>query len=238
MSHRISLPPPSLTRMGGVVAMPVTSHNFVTGLGINGVLTYAQITASDVTDVTIVRNGTDAPSNVIGNNGDYYISTASILYGPKASGAWPSGVSLVGASGAVGSTGATGATGAAGTTGSTGTTGATGATGPTGAAGSNAPQVSASVTSSTTVSVTTTSGQTIVVIAKGTIIPGLVARTVSLKYDGVAKDSDSVGLLAINLEAAFTLIWVGTPGAQTKNLTLETTGGTINSPAISIIKIG
>jgi hypothetical protein len=67
------------------------------------------------------------PSSGLGVNGDFAIdTTAKTLYGPKASGTWPSGVSLVGATG---STGATGATGAAGTNGTNGTNGNTWYTG-------------------------------------------------------------------------------------------------------------
>ena len=78
-------------------------------------------------DGKTVRSGTTAPSSGLGVDGDFYINTTtSYLYGPKASGAWPAGVSLVGATGATGSTGPTGAAG------STGATGATGATGPGG----------------------------------------------------------------------------------------------------------
>jgi hypothetical protein len=78
-----------------------------------------------------VLSGTTAPANGVGVDGDYYINTSTnMLYGPKAGGVWPAGISLVGPAGA---TGATGATGAAGPAGSTGATGATGATGPAGA---------------------------------------------------------------------------------------------------------
>ena len=42
--------------------------------------------------------GTTNPTGATGNNGDSYINTAtSTLFGPKASGAWPAGVSLIGA---------------------------------------------------------------------------------------------------------------------------------------------
>jgi hypothetical protein len=45
-----------------------------------------------------VHNGTTAPGSGLGNDGDFYIDTAtSNLYGPKAAGAWPAPVSLVGA---------------------------------------------------------------------------------------------------------------------------------------------
>lgn len=65
---------------------------------------------------TILYGGV-APSTE-GEDGDTYINTAtSMIYGPKAAGVWPAGVSLigpVGATGLTGDTGATGATGAAG----------------------------------------------------------------------------------------------------------------------------
>ena len=95
-----------------------------------------------------VLNGTSAPSNATGANGDFFINTAtSIIYGPKAAGVWPAGVSLIGATGATGSTGPqgeqgpAGPTGASGPQGPTGPAGATGPQGPAGAAGSSAYQV-------------------------------------------------------------------------------------------------
>jgi hypothetical protein len=77
-----------------------------------------------------VLNGTGAPDNLVGSDGDFYIDTAADeIYGPKASGSWPgTGTSLVGATGATGAAGATGATGAAGATGATGAAGAAGNT--------------------------------------------------------------------------------------------------------------
>ena len=81
-------------------------------------------------------SGSGAPNNAVGANGDFYISTGtSTLYGPKAAGVWPAGVSLVGATGATGATGGTGVTGPAGTNGNNGATGAAGATGSTGPTG-------------------------------------------------------------------------------------------------------
>ena len=95
-----------------------------------------------------VLNGTSAPSNATGANGDFFINTAtSIIYGPKAAGVWPAGVSLIGATGATGSTGPqgeqgpAGPTGASGPQGPTGPAGATGPQGPAGAAGSSAYEV-------------------------------------------------------------------------------------------------
>jgi hypothetical protein len=90
-----------------------------------------------------ILTGSGAPSAGAGNTGDLYLDTAATrLYGPKAAGAWGSGVSLIGPAG---STGATGAAGATGNTGATGATGGAGAaatinvgTVTTGAAGSSA----------------------------------------------------------------------------------------------------
>jgi len=64
------------------------------------------------TNGNTVLNGNLAPSNGQGVDGDFYINTAAnLIYGPKANGIWPSGVSLVGSQGPVGPAGATGATG-------------------------------------------------------------------------------------------------------------------------------
>ena len=73
-------------------------------------------------DGKTVLNGTTNPTALIGNNGDFYINTTSnTLFGPKASGAWPTnGVSLVGPQGATGAQGPAGATGPAGPQGATG----------------------------------------------------------------------------------------------------------------------
>jgi hypothetical protein len=91
------------------------------------------------TNGTAVLNGNTNPTAGTGVNGDFYINTATnTLYGPKANGAWPAGVSLVGSQGPTGATGLqgpAGATGPAGPTGPTGLTGATGAAGPQGPAG-------------------------------------------------------------------------------------------------------
>lgn len=64
-----------------------------------------------------VRNGTANPIAGIGVDGDFYINTAtSQVFGPKTSGAWGSGVSLIGPTGLTGNTGGAGPTGAAGNT--------------------------------------------------------------------------------------------------------------------------
>lgn len=58
-----------------------------------------------------VLNGTTNPSSSDGTNGDFWINTATnTVFGPKASGTWPSGVSMVGPQGAAGQGIATGGT--------------------------------------------------------------------------------------------------------------------------------
>lgn len=66
-----------------------------------------------------VLAGTAPPTGGIGQNGDLFIDTSNkTLYGPKASGSWPSGIDLsFGPTGVQGVTGPTGATGATGATG-------------------------------------------------------------------------------------------------------------------------
>lgn len=56
-----------------------------------------------------ILNGTTNPPAGVGVNGEFYINTiTSTLFGPRTSGAWPAGVSLIGPMGATGSTGANG----------------------------------------------------------------------------------------------------------------------------------
>lgn len=92
-----------------------------------------------------VLNGTANPSNSTdGADGDFYINTNALtIFGPKTSGTWGDGVSIVGEQGEKGDDGATGPQGAQGpqgTTGATGATGPTGSTGPTGATGATGAQ--------------------------------------------------------------------------------------------------
>lgn len=92
-------------------------------------------------DGKTILNGTSNPTNQ-GVNGDFYINTSTnTLFGPKANGSWPTGVSLVGPQGPAGVQGATGQTGQTGPAGATGPTGATGATGllTSGSAAGNTP---------------------------------------------------------------------------------------------------
>ena len=88
-----------------------------------------------------ILNGAIAPSNNQGVDGDFFVNTTTnTIYGPKANGVWPSGVSLVGPQGPAGATGATGPQGPAGATGAVGPQGPVGATGLQGPAGATGPQ--------------------------------------------------------------------------------------------------
>ena len=83
-----------------------------------------------------IIGGTGAPSSDVGSDGDlYYDETGHVFYGPKASGAWPAGVPVVGPEGPTGPAGSAGARGADGADGPKGDTGDAGATGPAGADG-------------------------------------------------------------------------------------------------------
>ena len=60
--------------------------------------------------------GTATPTTE-GANGDFYIrTTTNYIYGPKANGSWPSGISLIGPTGSAGATGSNGTNGTNGNT--------------------------------------------------------------------------------------------------------------------------
>ncbi len=92
-------------------------------------------------DGKTIINGTVAPEASQGMDGDFYLNTAtSQLFGPKAAGAWPTAVSLVGPTGPAGATGATGPQGPQGEPGPIGAMGPQGPEGPMGAIGATGPQ--------------------------------------------------------------------------------------------------
>jgi Collagen triple helix repeat (20 copies) len=81
--------------------------------------------------------GIVAPSNTsTGVDGNFYINTSNYtIFGPKASGAWPTGISIIGNDGPVGPTGLQGEPGVQGASGATGPKGDQGTQGPIGPAG-------------------------------------------------------------------------------------------------------
>lgn len=77
---------------------------------------------ADGTDGLMIRTGTGAPAGGLGNDGDFYIDTATHeIYGPKTTGAWGSATSLVGPAGSDGTDGTDGTNGTNGKTIITGT---------------------------------------------------------------------------------------------------------------------
>ena len=128
-------------------------------------------TATSVSNT--ILNGITSPKSTQGINGDFFIDTKALtIYGPKASGRWPVGISLRGTQGVAGTTGtsgsngtdgrnaqsasavvgaqgATGAAGIKGEAGVAGTTGAQGVAGATGSAGSAGAQGSPGATGNT-----------------------------------------------------------------------------------------
>jgi hypothetical protein len=103
-----------------VIYGPKASGSWPSGVSIVGP---AGATGSPGTAGKTVLSGSGAPSGGTGSNGDFYVDTTSwVIYGPKASGSWPSGVSLVGPTGSPGSAGAAGAAGTDGKTLLNGTT--------------------------------------------------------------------------------------------------------------------
>ena len=104
--------------------------------GIQGATGPAGANGTNGTNGTAVLNGITNPAAGIGVNGDFYINTATnTLFGPKANGAWPTGVSLIGPQGPIGLTGPQGPAGPTGATGPQGPAGAAGPQGPQGPAG-------------------------------------------------------------------------------------------------------
>lgn len=89
-------------------------------------------------DGLVAFTGDGAPDSGVGSDGDWYFDTTNAdLYGPKASGAWPAGTSVI----AIGPQGEQGEQGEPGTPGGPqgdqGEQGETGATGPTGNPGAD-----------------------------------------------------------------------------------------------------
>jgi len=88
-----------------------------------------------------ILSGTTAPQNSLGADGAYYLNRTSwTLYGPKAAGVWPTGVSLIGPKGDKGDKGDTGAAGSPGLQGPQGVPGNPGTPGAKGDKGDKGDQ--------------------------------------------------------------------------------------------------
>ena len=91
----------------GTEAQFLTALRGATGAqGIQGATGQQGIAGTNGTnglDGKTILNGNQDPTNSTGNNGDFYINTTTnLLFGPKTSGAWGSGIALVGPQGAAG----------------------------------------------------------------------------------------------------------------------------------------
>jgi hypothetical protein len=88
---------------------PKASGAWLAGVSLVGATGAAGATGATGAAGNTILSGTAAPGNELGTNGDFYLDTvASKIYGPKAAGTWPAGVSLIGATGAAGAAGASG----------------------------------------------------------------------------------------------------------------------------------
>lgn len=89
---------------------------------------------------------------------------------------------------------------------------------------------------STPYSLTTTAGQKVIVWARGVQRTGGGQQTVTLAYNAVTKDS-----VLVDSDAdgnVVSLMYTETPGAATQNITLTTSGATLDSISFIIMKIG
>lgn len=81
----------------------LAGSNITISRGLDGITINA---ATGGGSTNTILNGSGAPSSGLGNNGDFYIdTTANKIYGPKTSGAWGTGTSIVGTNGTNGTNG-------------------------------------------------------------------------------------------------------------------------------------
>lgn len=99
-----------------------------------------------------------------------------------------------------------------------------------------APTVSSSLTP--TLSLTTAAGQAVVVWAKYRIASnGGTSPTITLKYNGVTKDTVETASAGGLSGVPGTLMYTEVPGAATQDVTVETSAGSIDSVVIIALKI-
>lgn len=93
-------------------------------------------------------------------------------------------------------------------------------------------------TSGATHSLTTVAGQVVVVWAKADISESSASATITLKYNGVTKDT---AVYTDNDAGAkvtpMALMYTETPGAATQNITLETSTGSLSNVKIIVMKL-
>lgn len=199
-------------------AWPSTFVSLIGPAGSNGAAGATGAAGTSGVDGKTVRNGSGTPASSLGADGDFYIDTLNkLLYGPKASGAWPTpAVTLIGPTGATGPQGPKGDTGA---TGATGPQGATGATGPAPDTSTLAPIASPSFTNSITIQSSTATflrmaqlaagsnakRSDIVMDASGNILFRLVSddQTTMTPYLSVTRSGTTVSALSMPVRPSF-----------------------------------
>jgi hypothetical protein len=181
----------------------------------------------DGKDGNTVLTTSGRPSNGTGVDGDFaYDPAASTMYGPKAAGAWPAGVSLRGADGRDGATGAAGRDGVDGDDGADG------------AAGEGIYRVRAATTANVTISSALNNGDSLdgVTLATGDRV--LVKNQSTASQNGIyvvgvtparATDADGVGEFQSG-----SVVSVSEGTANKDTLWMLTTNGTITHGSTGI----
>jgi len=95
---------------GATGAKGDTGNTGATGSqGIQGIQGIQGVKGDAGADGKTILNGSGVPTSGLGVNGDFYLDTASnFIYGPKTSGSWGSGTSIIGPTGQTGPQGASG----------------------------------------------------------------------------------------------------------------------------------
>lgn len=170
------------------------------------------VTGPTGADGKTIRHGSGAPLSGLGVDGDFYLDTATnILYGPKTSGAWGSGTSIIGATGAagsaatitVGTTTTTGPTGSAAVTNSGNSSSAIfdfvipqGATGPTGIVSATSPITVTGPTGSQTIGINSASANTNSFVVQRDSSGNFSAGTITAALSGNATSATSATTLS------------------------------------------
>ncbi len=96
--------------------------------------------------------------------------------------------------------------------------------------------ITVETTAGVTHSLTTTAGQVVCVFAKGMCDYTGASTVISLKYNGVAKDTLSVSELDSS-GFPFSLMYIETPGAGTYNITVDMTNSGALSEVVILVQI-
>lgn len=90
--------------------------------------------------------------------------------------------------------------------------------------------------SGTTHSLTTVANQRVLVFVMG-VTTHVAARTITVLYNGVAKNQITTGLAGGNVPNPFALFYTEVPGAATANITVTDSAGTLSDVDIFVLKL-